>query len=93
MGVAESVAMTGLGALPDAAVPADFLVADPIVDSADPGVRELAERLDCAAGGPEDFARAAFERVRDEALHSYDVRDPRVTLTAAEVFTARVGLS
>lgn len=92
MGVAESVSMTGLGTAPAAAVPADFRFADPIVDFSDPGVRELAARLDRAAAGPEDFARAAFEWVRDEIAHSFDVRDPRVTLTAAEVLAARVGL-
>lgn len=84
--------MTGPGALPAGAVAAEFLGADPIVDSADPGVQELAAELARKADGPEGFARAAFEWVRDEIAHSYDVRDPRVTLTAAEVLAARVGL-
>jgi transglutaminase-like putative cysteine protease len=38
------------------------------------------------------FAQAAFEWVRDEVMHSLDAQDPRVTLTATEVLTQRVGL-
>ena len=38
------------------------------------------------------FTRAAFEWVRDSIGHSYDVSDPRITLSATEVLEHRVGL-
>lgn len=39
-----------------------------------------------------EFAKTAFEWVRDQIGHSYDVVDPRVTVTAGEVLEQRVGL-
>lgn len=39
-----------------------------------------------------EFARRAFEFVRDEVAHSFDADDPRVTVTALEVLEQGVGL-
>lgn len=75
------------------AVPDGFLAGDAHVDTADPTVRVLAHGLRARAGSADTtYARAAFEWVRDEVAHSYDARDPRVTLTAGEVLAERVGL-
>ncbi|WP_305091622.1 transglutaminase family protein [Prescottella sp. R16] len=76
----------------DAASPSDFLAGDEFVDIEDRNVRSLARSLRQRSDGEIDFARAAFEWVRDEVGHSYDVGDPRVTLTAGEVLEHRVGL-
>lgn len=71
--------------------PAACLAGDDVVDVEHPGVVALAAQLR-AGRSDEEFARAAFEWVRDEVGHSYDVQDPRVTLTAGEVLEQRVGL-
>lgn len=76
----------------DTADPADHLGADEIIETGHPAVRALAARLRRCAAADAAFAQAAFEWVRDEVDHSYDVRDPRVTLTAGEVLEQRVGL-
>ena len=76
----------------DARDPATCLGADAVVESTHPAVFALAAELQSDAADDEDFARAAFEWVRDHVSHSYDVRDPRVTLTASEVLEHRVGL-
>lgn len=72
--------------------PAGYLAADDVVDHGHPGVRELARRL--RADHPQDveFARAAFEHVRDEVTHSWDAQDPRVTLRASEALEQGTGL-
>ncbi|GAB1814360.1 transglutaminase-like domain-containing protein [Mycobacterium sp. MUNTM1] len=74
------------------ATPRDFLGEDQFIQVSDPGVRALARRLRHATGDDAPFAKAAFEWVRDQVGHSYDVSDPRVTLTASEVLQHRVGL-
>lgn len=70
----------------------EFLGADPVIQTGHPWVQDLAERLWQGAPGRLDFARAAFEWVRDDVAHALDVGDPRVTLTASEVLAERVGL-
>ena len=65
--------------------PAHFLAADDVVQADHPAVVALARDLRAQAGSDEDLARRAFAWVRDEVAHSYDVRDPRVTLRAADV--------
>ncbi|QDQ96938.1 transglutaminase domain-containing protein [Tomitella fengzijianii] len=83
------------------ASPAAFLGRDDYVDTANPNILALARDLRARAGhtatatDTDDataYARTAFEWVRDAVAHSYDARDPRVTLTAAEVLAERVGL-
>ena len=74
------------------AAPDAFLGGDDYIATADPAVRSLAGELRRSTSGDSAFARAAFEWVRDRVAHSYDVHDPRVTLTAGEVLEARVGL-
>jgi transglutaminase-like putative cysteine protease len=39
-----------------------------------------------------DFVKVAFEFVRDEIGHSWDVQDPRVTLSASQTLREGVGL-
>jgi transglutaminase-like putative cysteine protease len=72
--------------------PAAYLDGDSVVQLDDGAVLSLAHDLRRSASDDIEFAQAAFHWVRDEVGHSYDVRDPRVTLTAGEVLRERVGL-
>lgn len=76
----------------EAAAPSEYLGSDSIVETDHPSIQELAAQLRTAATSDADFARRAFEWVRDEVRHSVDAQDRRVTLTASEVFEHRVGL-
>lgn len=69
-----------------------YLGEDEFIQTSEPAVRTLARELRQSADDDVSFAQAAFEWVRDEVDHSYDVADPRVTLTAGEVLEQRVGL-
>jgi transglutaminase-like putative cysteine protease len=71
---------------------ADYLFGDDVVQTDDPGVRSIADRLLDESVDRTDYARRAFEFVRDEVAHSWDADDPRVTVTASEVLESRVGL-
>ena len=72
--------------------PSAYLGADEILQSRHSAIVVLAQELRQRNADDSDFAHAAFEWVRDEVAHSFDVEDPRVTLTATEVLEQRVGL-
>ncbi|MFC4602097.1 transglutaminase-like domain-containing protein [Rhodococcus kronopolitis] len=76
----------------ETAPPESHLAGNEFIDVDDRSVRALALTLRRSAGSDLSFAKAAFEWVRDEVGHSYDVRHPRVTLAASEVLAQRVGL-
>lgn len=84
--------MTETYELCESSAPSDYLGGDEFVQISDPAVLELARELRQQTGGGVPFAKAAFEWVRDNVGHSYDVADPRVTLAASEVLEHRVGL-
>lgn len=75
-----------------ASPPTSHLGADHVVESRHPAIVALAEELRAGHPADEDFARAAFEWVRDEIAHSNDVQDPRVTIAASQALEQRVGL-
>ncbi|WP_250006819.1 transglutaminase family protein [Actinoplanes sp. M2I2] len=72
--------------------PVEYLDGDTIVEVDHPAVRALAGELRAAHPDDVDFARAAYEWIRDRIRHSVDAQDPRITLTAGEVLDAGVGL-
>lgn len=72
--------------------PALCLGEDEVVETTHPAVMALAAELGAGSVSAEEFAERAFAWVRDEVHHSYDVGDPRVTVTASEVLEQRVGL-
>jgi transglutaminase-like putative cysteine protease len=72
--------------------PLDCLTGDDLVDIDDAGVVALTVFLREQTTSDPDFARAAFEWVCDQAAHSLDVQNPRVTVSATEVLAHRVGL-
>lgn len=69
-----------------------YLASDSIVQSSAPDIIALERLLRTNNPGDNAFMRSAFEWVRDEVAHSFDVANPLVTLTATEVLAARVGL-
>ncbi|GGY12802.1 transglutaminase domain-containing protein [Streptomyces minutiscleroticus] len=69
-----------------------YLAADEVVDHGHPLVRETAARLAADADDSYDYARRAFEFVRDGIPHSADSGDPRVTWRASDVLRLRTGV-
>jgi transglutaminase-like putative cysteine protease len=69
-----------------------YLAADDVIDHHHPVVRETAARLAEGAADSYDYARAAFEFVRDAIPHSQDSGDLRVTWRASDVLTLRTGI-
>ncbi|MER5480725.1 transglutaminase family protein [Streptomyces sp. NPDC002734] len=69
-----------------------YLAASEAIDHEHPAVREVAARLAATAEDSYDYARAAFEYVRDTIPHSHDADDPRVTWRASDVIRLRTGI-
>ncbi|MEU9605412.1 transglutaminase family protein [Streptomyces sp. NPDC048057] len=69
-----------------------YLAADEAVDHEHPLVRETAARLRGHASDAHDYARSAFEFVRDAIPHSADAGDDRVTWRASDVLRQRTGI-
>ncbi|WP_152361429.1 transglutaminase-like domain-containing protein [Microlunatus speluncae] len=69
-----------------------YLVSDEFVDGDHPRVIALAEELRARHPAELDYARAAYEHVRDRIAHSFDAEDPRVSISASETLTNGVGL-
>lgn len=69
-----------------------YLAADAVIDHDEPTVSALASRLRDGRATDDAFAKAAFEFVRDEIAHSWDVQDRRVTLSASQTLRDGVGL-
>lgn len=69
-----------------------YLTSGSIIQASAPEITELAHRLRTENPDDPSFMRAAFEWVRDRIDHSFDVADPRVTITATEVLAQGVGL-
>lgn len=70
---------------------APFLQASRYIDADHPLVQETAQRLRLGANTQLDVARACFEFVRDEVLHSWDYRQNPVTCCASDVLLHRTG--
>ncbi|MFF7451681.1 MULTISPECIES: transglutaminase domain-containing protein [unclassified Streptomyces] len=69
-----------------------YLAADEVIDHHRPVVRETAARLAEGAADSYDYARAAFEFVRDTIPHSQDSGDMRVTWRASDVLEQGTGI-
>ncbi|MEV5467333.1 transglutaminase domain-containing protein [Streptomyces griseoincarnatus] len=69
-----------------------YLAADETIDHHHPVVREVSARLAADAQGSYEYARAAFEYVRDRITHSQDADDPRVTWRASDVLEQGTGI-
>lgn len=69
-----------------------YLAADEAIDHHHPLVRETASRLAQGVADSYEYARAAFEFVRDTIPHSQDSGDPRVTWRASDVLEQGTGI-
>jgi rifampin ADP-ribosylating transferase len=71
---------------------APYLASSAYIDPSDSKVKELIEARGWRRLGEVEAARRAFELVRDEVAHSWDVRSHRVTRTSVEALQHREGL-
>ncbi|WP_409473834.1 transglutaminase domain-containing protein [Streptomyces sp. HC307] len=69
-----------------------YLAVDEVIGHDHPRVRDAAARLAAAASDSYDYARMAFESVRDTIPHSQDSGDPRVTWRASDVLEQGTGI-
>ncbi|QWB27440.1 MULTISPECIES: transglutaminase family protein [Streptomyces] len=69
-----------------------YLAADEVIDHHHPRVRETAARLAEGVADSYEYARAAFDFVRDTIPHSQDSGDLRVTWRASDVLEQRTGI-
>ncbi|GAB2325476.1 transglutaminase family protein [Streptomyces griseoincarnatus] len=72
--------------------PSAYLAADETIDHHHPVVREVSARLAVDVQDSYEYARAAFEYVRDRITHSQDADDPRVTWRASDVLEQGTGI-
>jgi len=70
----------------------DYLAESEEVDFHHPTIREKAAELNAASSHETDFMRKAYEFVRDEILHSWDIQSARITCQASEVLHFREGI-
>jgi transglutaminase-like putative cysteine protease len=82
----------GRGIRLEAGPTTDYLGADAVINWHHPAVATLGRQLRDRHPDDADFARAAFEWVRDRIAHNADAGDPRVTCAASQVLGAGVGL-
>lgn len=72
---------------------ADYLAESEELDYSHPAIQELAGKLYGAAKGDElAFVEAAYEYVRDEVPHSWDIQGSLVTCKASDVLQYRHGI-
>ncbi|NEE10407.1 transglutaminase family protein [Streptomyces sp. SID7499] len=69
-----------------------YLAADEAIDHHHPLVRETAAKLAEGVADSYEYARVAFEFVRDTIPHSQDSGDLRVTWRASDVLERRTGI-
>jgi transglutaminase-like putative cysteine protease len=75
-----------------AADPSQYLGEDDVIDLSHPAIQELAHRLRADSSTEIDFARTAFEHVRDTVTHSWDAQDSRVAVRASDALRLGTGL-
>ncbi|MDN7025093.1 transglutaminase family protein [Methanoculleus sp. FWC-SCC1] len=69
-----------------------FLKEHPYVDYSSPLIRAKAENLFSGTKSPLERAKIAYEFVRDEIPHSFDIGADVITAKASEVLAARTGI-
>ncbi|WP_225810855.1 transglutaminase-like domain-containing protein [Streptomyces spinosus] len=69
-----------------------YLAADDVIDHHHPVVRQTAARLAAEVSDSYEYARVAYEFVRDAIAHSQDSGDLRVTWRASDVLALGTGI-
>lgn len=70
----------------------DYLAETEVLDFSHPSIKKLAARLASQAEDDLAFVKAAYEYVRDEISHSWDIQGTRVTCMASDVLHYREGI-
>lgn len=70
----------------------DYRSASEMVDAGHPAVRECANTLGEQGASESEIVRTAFEFVRDQISHSWDIQSRRVTASASDVLEYREGI-
>lgn len=70
----------------------DYLEESDVVDYSHPSIVAAAEQLGSIAKDELSYAQAAFEFVRDQVSHSWDIQGTRVTCKASDVLSYREGI-
>lgn len=70
----------------------DYLLETEEIDYHHPSIASKASELFTASGNEEDYIKRAYEFVRDEISHSWDIQSSRVTCKASEVFYYQEGI-
>lgn len=72
--------------------PSHYLGEDSVIDLSHSSVKDLFRDLSAPQDDEVVFARRAFEHVRDVVRHSFDINDPRPSITASDAVVNGVGL-
>jgi len=72
--------------------PTAYLQASSVIDFHAPAVQAKVEDIRNRAEDDEARAKLAFEFVRDQIGHSFDLNSPRVTISASETMASREGI-
>ncbi|MCQ6557185.1 transglutaminase-like domain-containing protein [Paenibacillus mendelii] len=70
----------------------DYLAETEELDFRHPDIQEIASELYAASSNEQDFVRKAYEFVRDEISHSWDIQSTRITCKASEVLLYKEGI-
>lgn len=70
----------------------DYLAASEVLDFRSPTLEAIAQRLSAAAKTDVELAQLAYEFVRDQISHSFDINGRVVTCKASEVLTHGEGI-
>ncbi|MCM3786254.1 transglutaminase family protein [Neobacillus mesonae] len=70
----------------------DYLSVTQEVDYTHPSIQELAEQLYKSSPSEIEFVKSAFEYVRDQINHSWDIQSSRVTCKASDVLFYQEGI-
>jgi transglutaminase-like putative cysteine protease len=70
----------------------DYLLESEEIDFSHLAIKEKANELFSASTSEVDFVKKAFEFVRDEIAHSWDIQSSRVTCRASEVLYFKEGI-
>lgn len=69
-----------------------YLATSEVIDFEQPIIHAIAEKLSARSETELDLAKAAYEFVRDQILHSFDINGSHVTCQASEVLKHREGI-
>ncbi|MDD3406874.1 MAG: transglutaminase family protein [Methanomicrobium sp.] len=70
----------------------NFLKEHPYVDFTEPGIKDKAEELFFELKSPVEKAKRAYEFVRDEIPHSFDIDADVITAKASDVLAYKTGI-